>query len=62
MKYVSLTEIVAVNGHKKIKGEIIMSMLDDSSKNFIAALASKAPVPGGGGAAALGGAIGMALS
>lgn len=39
-----------------------MSMLDDSSKNFITALASKAPVPGGGGAAALGGAIGMALS
>jgi len=26
-----------------------MSMLDDSSKNFITALASKAPVPGGGG-------------
>lgn len=30
--------------------------------NFIDALSSKAPVPGGGGAAAFGGAIGMALS
>lgn len=39
-----------------------MSMLDDSCKKFVSALASKAPVPGGGGAAALGGAIGMALS
>ena len=39
-----------------------MSMLDDSCKNFVSILASKAPVPGGGGAAAMGGAIGMALS
>lgn len=39
-----------------------MSMLDESCKSFISVLASKAPVPGGGGAAALGGAIGMALS
>ena len=39
-----------------------MSMLDDSCKNFISILASKAPVPGGGGAAAMGGAVGMALS
>ena len=39
-----------------------MSMLDNSCKNFISILASKAPVPGGGGAAAMGGAIGMALS
>ncbi|MBN2420180.1 MAG: cyclodeaminase/cyclohydrolase family protein [Deltaproteobacteria bacterium] len=37
-------------------------MLDNSCKDFISVLASKAPVPGGGGAAALGGAIGMALS
>ena len=39
-----------------------MSMLDDPCKNFLSELASKAPVPGGGGAAALGGAIGMCLS
>lgn len=38
------------------------SMVDKSCKEFIEVLASKAPVPGGGGAAALGGAIGMALS
>ncbi len=37
------------------------SMVDKSCKEFIEVLASKAPVPGGGGAAALGGAIGMAL-
>ncbi|MCX8031363.1 MAG: cyclodeaminase/cyclohydrolase family protein [Thermodesulfovibrionales bacterium] len=40
----------------------MVSMVDKSCKEFIEALASKAPVPGGGGAAALGGAIGMALS
>jgi len=39
-----------------------MSMLDKSCKDFNEVLASKAPVPGGGGAAAMGGAIGMALS
>ena len=39
-----------------------MTMLDESCKSFLSKLASKAPVPGGGGAAALGGAIGMALS
>ncbi|NYE58610.1 cyclodeaminase/cyclohydrolase family protein [Carboxydothermus ferrireducens] len=39
-----------------------MSMLDKTCNEFLEALASKAPVPGGGGAAALGGAIGMALS
>ncbi len=39
-----------------------MSMLDKSCKDFNDVLASKAPVPGGGGAAAMGGAIGMALS
>jgi formiminotetrahydrofolate cyclodeaminase len=39
-----------------------MSMLDNPCKNFLFELASKAPVPGGGGAAALGGAIGMCLS
>ncbi len=39
-----------------------MSMLDSSCSAFIEVLASKAPVPGGGGAAAMGGAIGMALS
>ncbi len=39
-----------------------MSMLDKTCKEFNQLLASKAPVPGGGGAAAFGGAIGMALS
>ncbi len=39
-----------------------MSMLNETCKNFNTVLASKAPVPGGGGAAAMGGAIGMALS
>lgn len=39
-----------------------MSMLDKSCKDFNKVLASKEPVPGGGGAAAMGGAIGMALS
>lgn len=39
-----------------------MSMMEKSCDSFLEALASKAPVPGGGGAAALGGAIGMALS
>ncbi|HZD59298.1 MAG TPA: cyclodeaminase/cyclohydrolase family protein [Anaerolineae bacterium] len=39
-----------------------MSMLDKSCIGFLDALASKAPVPGGGGAGALGGAIGVALS
>ena len=38
------------------------SMVDKSCNEFIEVLASKAPVPGGGGAAAIGGAIGMALS
>ncbi len=37
-------------------------MLDKSCKEFVEVLASSAPVPGGGGAAAFGGAIGMALS
>jgi len=39
-----------------------MSMLKKSCTDFIDVLASKAAVPGGGGAAAMGGAIGMALS
>lgn len=39
-----------------------MSMLDKSCKDFIEVLAGKAAIPGGGGAAALGGAIGMALA
>jgi formiminotetrahydrofolate cyclodeaminase len=39
-----------------------MSILEKSSYEFLELLASKQPVPGGGGAAALGGAIGMALS
>ena len=39
-----------------------MSMLNKTCKDFNTVLASKAPVPGGGGAAAMGGAIGMALS
>ncbi|MFA6012597.1 MAG: cyclodeaminase/cyclohydrolase family protein [Desulfobacteraceae bacterium] len=38
------------------------SMIKKSCEDFVDVLASKAPVPGGGGAAALGGAIGMALS
>jgi formiminotetrahydrofolate cyclodeaminase len=37
-------------------------MLNKSCKEFNEVLSSKAPVPGGGGAAAMGGAIGMALS
>jgi formiminotetrahydrofolate cyclodeaminase len=37
-------------------------MIVKSCKDFVDVLASKAPVPGGGGAAALGGSIGMALS
>jgi formiminotetrahydrofolate cyclodeaminase len=37
-------------------------MVDKPCKVFITELASKTPVPGGGGAAAMGGAIGMALS
>ncbi|MBI4765369.1 MAG: cyclodeaminase/cyclohydrolase family protein [Deltaproteobacteria bacterium] len=39
-----------------------MTMIDQTCSAFIEVLASKAPVPGGGGAAAIGGAIGMALS
>jgi formiminotetrahydrofolate cyclodeaminase len=39
-----------------------MTMLDSTCSAFIEVLSSKAPVPGGGGAAAMGGAIGMALS
>ncbi len=39
-----------------------MTMLDQTCSAFVEVLASKAPVPGGGGAAAMGGAIGMALS
>jgi len=39
-----------------------MAMVDQTCSAFIEVLASKAPVPGGGGAAAMGGAIGMALS
>lgn len=37
-------------------------MIDRTCADFCDVLSSKAPVPGGGGAAALGGAIGMALS
>ncbi len=39
-----------------------MAMAEKNCSYFLDALASKAPVPGGGGAAAMGGAIGMALS
>ncbi len=39
-----------------------MLMIDTSCRDFITALTSKAPVPGGGGAAAMGGAMGAALS
>lgn len=38
-----------------------MSFIDKSCTDFITALAGKDPVPGGGGAAALVGAVGMAL-
>jgi len=38
-----------------------MDMLDNSVKGFTEQLASKAPVPGGGGASALVGAVGIAL-
>lgn len=39
-----------------------MSINDKKCGEFLEMLASKAPVPGGGGAAAIGGAIGIALS
>lgn len=39
-----------------------MAMSSKSCDHFLDVLASKAPTPGGGGAAAMGGAIGMALS
>ena len=39
-----------------------MAMSSNSCDYFLDVLASKAPTPGGGGAAAMGGAIGMALS
>ncbi|NLA26349.1 MAG: cyclodeaminase/cyclohydrolase family protein [Firmicutes bacterium] len=39
-----------------------MAMSSNSCDHFLDVLASKAPTPGGGGAAAMGGAIGMALS
>ncbi len=44
------------------QGEYIMSINEKKCGEFLEILASKTPVPGGGGAAALGGAIGMALS
>jgi len=39
-----------------------MSLTEKTCSDFLTVLASEAPVPGGGGAAALGGALGMALS
>jgi len=39
-----------------------MLMVDKPCRDFIKELASRAPVPGGGGAAAMGGAMGVALS
>lgn len=46
----------------EIIGDITaMKMIDKTSADFTAALASSAPVPGGGGASALAGAIGVAL-
>jgi len=38
-----------------------MKLVDQSCADFVEALASKAPVPGGGGASALVGAVGIAL-
>ncbi len=38
-----------------------MAFCDKSCKEFVTELASKAPVPGGGGASALVGAVGTAL-
>ncbi|MCF0230067.1 MAG: cyclodeaminase/cyclohydrolase family protein [Parasporobacterium sp.] len=38
-----------------------MKIIDNNCRQFVEVLASKAPVPGGGGAAALAGAIGAAL-
>ena len=38
-----------------------MKMTEKSCADFVAVLATKAPVPGGGGASALCGAIGTAL-
>ena len=46
---------------KKIQGENAMSFIELNSREFTDILASKAPVPGGGGASALVGAIGTAL-
>lgn len=39
----------------------MMEQMDQSCRAFVAALASSAPTPGGGGAAALAGAVGTAL-
>jgi len=39
-----------------------ISLTDKTCREFLTELASNAPTPGGGGAAALGGALGMALS
>ena len=38
-----------------------MGFTQNTCEEFVEVLASKAPVPGGGGASALGGAVGMAL-
>ena len=46
---------------KKAKGEIGMDDMKRTCRDFCEALASSAPTPGGGGAAALCGAVGVAL-
>ena len=44
-----------------IERKTIFMMKQQSIEKFIASLSSKSPVPGGGGASALGGAIGSSL-
>lgn len=55
--------IEELTGFLRFNKEVVfMSMVEKSCREFVDVLASKAPVPGGGGAAALAASIGMALS